>query len=43
MDLKYNLNRRIPEEQKGGVSNKQETIGQLLKDSIILDHARRNK
>ena len=33
----------IPEEQKGGVSEKQGTIDQLLIDSMVLDHAKKNK
>ena len=33
----------IPEEQKGGVSDKQRTIDQLLTDNMILDHAKQNK
>ena len=33
----------IPEEQKGGVSEKQGTVDQLLIDSMVLDHAKKNK
>ena len=37
---KYDL---TPEEQKGGVSEKQGTIDQLLIDSMVLDHSKQNQ
>ena len=43
--IKYHLQTYdlIPEEQKGGVSEKQSTIDQLLIDSTVLDHAKQNQ
>ena len=43
MNYHFQTYELIPEEQKGGVSEKQGTIDQLLTDNMILDHAKKNK
>ena len=43
--IRYHLqmNNLIPKEQKGGVSEMQGTIDQLLIDGMVLDHTKQNK